>query len=37
VPKHVRFVDELPLSPQGKVLKTELRRRHVRASDVPSP
>jgi len=36
VPKHVRFVDELPLNPQGKVLKTELRRRYLRASDAPS-
>jgi fatty-acyl-CoA synthase len=36
VPKHVRFVDELPLSPQGKVLKTELRRRYLRASDAQS-
>ena len=26
VPKHLHFVDQLPLSPAGKVLKTELRR-----------
>jgi len=26
VPRHVRVVDQLPLSPQGKVLKTELKR-----------
>jgi len=36
VPKHVRFVEELPLSPQGKVLKTELRRRYLRADDAPA-
>jgi len=33
VPKHARFVDELPLTPAGKVLKTELRRRYLRAGD----
>ncbi len=26
IPRHVRIVSELPVSPQGKVLKTELRR-----------
>ncbi len=28
VPKHVVFVDEIPMSAQGKVQKDELRRRH---------
>ena len=26
VPRHVRFVDELPMSAQGKVIKSELKR-----------
>jgi fatty-acyl-CoA synthase len=33
VPKHVRFLDKLPLSPQGKVLKTELRKMFAQVSD----
>ena len=28
VPKELRFINDMPLSPQGKVLKTELRKRH---------
>ena len=28
VPRRYRFVDELPKSPMGKVLKAELRRRY---------
>jgi fatty-acyl-CoA synthase len=28
VPRHVRFIEQLPLSPAGKVLKNELRRRY---------
>jgi acyl-CoA synthetase (AMP-forming)/AMP-acid ligase II len=28
VPQHVHLVSELPLSAQGKVLKSELRKRH---------
>jgi fatty-acyl-CoA synthase len=33
VPKHVRFVATLPLSPAGKVLKKELRRRYAGGPD----
>jgi acyl-CoA synthetase (AMP-forming)/AMP-acid ligase II len=33
VPKSVVFVDELPLSGAGKVLKTELRQRFSEASN----
>ena len=29
VPRHVRIVDHLPLSPQGKILKTELKRHYL--------
>ncbi|WP_446830260.1 acyl-CoA synthetase [Candidatus Foliamicus sp.] len=28
IPKHVKIVNELPISPQGKIVKTELRRRY---------
>ncbi len=33
VPKHVAFVDALPVSPYGKVMKAELKRRFVPAAD----
>jgi fatty-acyl-CoA synthase len=36
VPRHVHMVDALPLSPQGKVLKKELRRLYVEAG-APAP
>lgn len=34
VPRHIAFVDQLPMSPAGKILKRELRRRE-RASERP--
>jgi fatty-acyl-CoA synthase len=33
VPKYLRFVDRLPLSPAGKVLKKELRKQFAAATD----
>ncbi|MCS6843934.1 MAG: long-chain fatty acid--CoA ligase [Caldilineales bacterium] len=37
VPKRVVFVDALPVSPYGKVMKSELRRRFVPAEDQTGP
>ncbi len=37
IPKQVKIVEELPISPQGKVLKTELRRRWERGQPALNP
>jgi len=37
VPKHVDFLDSLPKTPIGKILRRELVRQHVLASSSPSP